>query len=73
MRNYIILDKKKNIKKINKIIYDLKLKNTLKNKRTCMWENNDIEISIDKSIIRILIYNNDDIQYYNNMIGNTAL
>ena len=38
-----------------------------------MWENNDIEISIDKSIIRILIYNNDDIQYYNNMIGNTVL
>ena len=73
MRNYNILDKKKNIKKINKIIYDLKLTNTLKNKRTCMWENNDIEISIDKSIIRILIYNNDDIQYYNNMIGNTVL
>ena len=70
MSNYIILNKKKNIKKINNIIHDLKLINTLKNKRTCMWENDDVEISIDKSIIRILIYNNDDVQHYTNMIGN---
>lgn len=70
MNNYITLNKKKNIKKINDIIHNLKLSNTLKNKRTSIWENEDIEISIDKSIIRILIYCNDDIQYYSNLIGN---
>ena len=42
--------------------------NTLKNKRTSVWENNDLQISIDKSIIRILIYSKNDIQYYTDIL-----
>lgn len=68
MNNYIVLNKRKNIKHISSIIQELKLTNTLKNKRTSIWENDDLQISIDKSIIRILIYCKEDIQYYTNFI-----
>jgi hypothetical protein len=68
MNNYIILEKKKHIKDINQVIKRLNLTNTLKNKRTSLWENDDIEISIDKKIIRILIYSKNDIQHYTNFI-----
>lgn len=68
MNNYIILEKKKHIKDINQVIKRLNLTNTLKNKRTSLWENDDIEISIDKKIIRILIDSKNDIQHYTNFI-----
>lgn len=68
MNKYIVLSKKKNLSQLYCIIKDLKLKNTLKNKRTSIWENNDLEISIDKYIIRITIYSNEDVQYYTNYI-----
>lgn len=68
MSKYIILNKKKNIKQILNIIEKLCLKNTLKNSRTSIWENDDIQISIDKTIIRILIYSNEDICYYTNIL-----
>lgn len=67
MNNYIVLNKRKNIKHISSIIQELKLTNTLKNKRTSMWENDDVQISIDKSIIRIFIYCKEDIQRYTNL------
>lgn len=73
MTKYIILNKKKNIKKIQKIINNLNLSNTLKNKRTSMWENDDIQINIDKSIIRILIYSIDDVTYYSNIIESASI
>ena len=68
MNKYIVLSKKKNLSQLYCIIKDLKLKNTLKNKRTSIWENNDLEISIDKYIIRITISSNEDVQYYTNYI-----
>ena len=68
MNKYIVLSKKKNLSQLYCIIKDLKLKNTLKNKTTSIWENNDFEISIDKYIIRITIYSNEDVQYYTNYI-----
>lgn len=64
MNNYIILDKKKYIKKINKIISECHLKNTLNNHRTSMWENDDIEINIDKRLIRVYIYDDNNISHY---------
>ncbi len=68
MNNYIVLDKRKNFSRISSIIKNLNLKNTLKNRRTSIWENDDLEISIDTYIIRIMIYSNEDVQYYTNFI-----
>ena len=68
MSNYIILLKKNNFKKINEFIKNSNMTNTLKNKRTSVWENNDLQISIDKSIIRILIFSKTDIQYYTDIL-----
>ena len=68
MNNYIVLDKRKNFSRISSIIKNYNLKNTLKNRRTSIWENDDLEISIDKYIIRIMIYSNEDVQYYTNFI-----
>lgn len=68
MNNYIILNKKKNINKISNILNDLELKKTFKNKRTEIWENDDLQISIDKSIIRILIFSNNDVEHYKKII-----
>lgn len=68
MNNYIVLNKRKNFSRISSIIKNLNLKNTLKNRRTSIWENDDLEISIDKYIIRIMIYSNEDVQYYTNFI-----
>lgn len=68
MNNYIILIKRKSLKKVNDIIKNYKMVNTLKNKRTSIWENDDLQISIDKSIIRILIFSKDDISYYTNIL-----
>lgn len=63
MNNYIVLDKRKNFSRISSIIKNLK--NTLKNRRTSIWENDDLEISIDRTIIRVLIFKSKDISYYN--------
>ena len=65
MNNYIVLDKRKNFSRISSIIKNLNLKNTLKNRRTSIWENDDLEISIDRTIIRVLIFKSKDISYYN--------
>ena len=67
MNNYITLNKKNNTKKILRTIKQLGLKKCLKNSRTTIWENDDLQISIDKSIIRILIYSKDDISYYHSI------
>lgn len=67
MSNYITLNKKNNTKKVLKTIKQLGLRKCLKNSRTTIWENDDLQISIDKSIIRILIYSKDDISYYNSI------
>lgn len=64
MSNYIVLNKSKNKKKVLDLIKDLGLIKILQNKRTIMYQNDDLEISIDKSIIRVLIYNKEDVQYY---------
>lgn len=68
MNNYIVLDKRKNIKHIKHIIQELNLTNTLKNNRTIMWENDDLQINIDRNIIRVMIYCNEDIEHYKNFI-----
>ena len=69
MNNYITLDKRKNIKKITDIIKLLNMANTLKNKRTMVWENDDLQISIDKHIIRILIYSAEDLKRYSDLLS----
>lgn len=61
MNNYIVLDKRKNFSRISSIIKNL----NLKNRRTSIWENDDLEISIDRTIIRVLIFKSKDISYYN--------
>lgn len=68
MNNYIVLNKRENIKHINQIIQELNLTNTLKNKRTIMWENEDLQINIDRNIIRVMIYCNEDVERYKNFI-----
>ena len=66
MNNYIVLNKRKNIKKISKKIIQLNLYKSFKNRRTTIWENEDMQISIDKYIIRILIYSKIDFDFYKN-------
>ena len=68
MNNYIILNKRKNIKHIKDTIRTLNMINTLKNKRTSIWENEDLQISIDKSIIRILVFSSDDLKLYSDLL-----
>lgn len=68
MGNYIVLDKRKKIKKIKRLFDELKVYKTFKNNRTEIWENDDLQISIDKSIIRILIYSQEDIKEYINIL-----
>jgi hypothetical protein len=70
MENYLILNKKKYKRRIQKIIKLLNLKQTLKNTRTTMFEGEDLEINIDKSIIRVLIYSKEDILKYKKIILN---
>lgn len=67
MSNYIILNKKNNIKKVNYLFNHLGLQKKLKNARTEIWENEDIQVSVDRSIIRILVYSKEDIQHYTKM------
>lgn len=67
MKNYIILNKRKNLKKVLKIINNLNLKKSFKNKRTTIWENDNLKVSIDNSIIRVLIYSKDDILVYTDL------
>lgn len=67
MSNYITLNKKKNVKKILTLIKNSNFQKILENKRTTVWENDDLKISIDKSIIRILIYSRSDVEYYTNL------
>lgn len=68
MEKYIILDKRKNLKKVTSAIKELNMTNSLRNKRTTIWENDKLQISIDRSIIRILIYNSEDIKYYSYLL-----
>lgn len=63
MNNYIVLDKRKSQKKIMQIIAILNMTNVLKNRRTCIWKNDDMQISIDKYIIRILIFDKKDYDF----------
>ncbi len=65
---YIILNKNKNSKKIKTLIKKLNLSKCIENKRTTIWQNGDIQISIDKSIIRILIYSINDVEDYSKKI-----
>lgn len=69
MSNYIILNKRKNIRNVSSIIQNLNLKKSLKNKRTTIWENKDIQVSIDRSLIRILIYSRKDIAEYKKLFN----
>lgn len=71
MKNYITLNKRKSIRKVAEIIQKLELHTTLKNKRTTIWENNDIQISIDHTIVRICIFDIDNLQYYANLFQQT--
>lgn len=64
VNKYIILNKKTNLKKVLSIIKELNMHQSLKNRRTTIWENADMQISIDSSIIRILIYSNTDVKHY---------
>lgn len=73
MNNYIILNKKKNIKNITKQISQLHLYKSFKNRRTTIWENEDIQVSIDKYIIRILIYSKKDLNYYKEIFTHKEL
>lgn len=67
MSNYIILNKRKNKKRILEIAKQLGLYNSFSNKRTTILENDDMQISIDKTIIRIFIYSCEDVAYYFNL------
>ena len=65
MNNYIILNKRKYIKRVHNILDKYNMEKTFKNFRTEIWENDDIQISIDRTIIRVLIFKSKDISYYN--------
>lgn len=67
MNNYIILNKRKYLKHVQVIMQILELEKSFKNRRTIIWESNDLQISIDKSIIRILIFSKKDIIHYRNL------
>lgn len=64
--NYITLKKTKNI---YSFLEQNHLQKTFKNSRTEIWENDEIQISIDKTIIRILIFDKNKIMYYKNLIS----
>lgn len=68
MNKYIILNKRKNKKDILNLLKEYNGVRTFKNNRTEIWENDEIQISIDKSVIRILILNSKDIPYYRKLI-----
>lgn len=64
MNNYIILNKNRNIKRITNLLKSHNLLKSFKNSRTEIWENDDLQISIDKSIIRVLIFSEHDLERY---------
>lgn len=68
MNNYIILNKRKNLNMIRKMIKELNMSLKLKNKRTMVWRCNDLQISIDKNLIRVLIYSDEDIKRFTKII-----
>lgn len=70
MNNYIILNKRKNKKSVYSIIENTHMKKSFKNKRTTIWESDDIQISIDRTLIRVLVYNDMDIQTYKKIFKN---
>lgn len=69
MGNYIILEKRKYKRQISKLIKSLNMHQCLKNSRTSVWKNQDLQISIDKYLIRILVYNISDFPYYVKMLN----
>lgn len=66
IQNNYTLNKTKNI---YSFLEQNNLQKTFKNYRTKIWENNEIQISIDKTIIRILIFDKNKIMYYKNLIS----
>lgn len=73
MNNYIILNKRKHIKRVHNILDKYNMEKTFKNFRTEIWENDDIQISIDRTIIRVLIFKSKDISYYNEFFRGKGL
>lgn len=73
MNNYIILNKRKYIKRVHNILDKYNMEKTFKNFRTEIWENDDIQISIDRTIIRVLIFKSKDISYYNEFFRGNEL
>ena len=68
MDNYIVINKKKNIGKMSKLIKNFNLHKSLKNQRTIIWENDKLHVSIDKKLIRIIIYRKDEIEHYQKIL-----
>lgn len=56
MGEYINVWNKKPKKQIYSILKELGLENTFSNYRTSIWENEDVHISVDRKVIRILSY-----------------
>lgn len=68
MDKYIILNKRKHKKNILILLKERNGKRTFKNHRTEIWQDDKLQISFDRTIIRILILNSQDIPYYRNLI-----
>ena len=47
------------------IIHGFNLKERLSNERTSIYENKDMRFSIDKKIVRVIIFNGDDYELQN--------
>lgn len=56
MSAYINICNKKPKKHIISALKNMGLNNTFSNYRTSIWENEDVHISVDRKITRILIY-----------------
>lgn len=56
MGEYINVWNKKPKKQIYSILKELGLENTFSNYRTSIWENEEVHISVDRKVIRILSY-----------------
>lgn len=56
MSEYVNVWNKKSKKQIYSFLKEMGLKNTFSNYRTSIWENEEVYISVDRKVTRILSY-----------------
>lgn len=70
MSAYINVCNKKTKKQIYGMLQNMGLENTFSNYRTSIWENEDVHISVDRKITRILLYDEEKDDFAKKMLNN---